>query len=67
LNAFDLKIKFTILKDTADLIVSAAVGDAGFESLVIIDDGWQASTRDPNERQQVNSTLFPKGIAGLTD
>ncbi|OAL49677.1 glycoside hydrolase [Pyrenochaeta sp. DS3sAY3a] len=63
-NAFKLKINSTILKQTADLMVSTGLRDAGFNYLVI-DDGWQAKTRDADGRQQPNATLFPEGIDGL--
>ncbi|KAJ8113972.1 hypothetical protein OPT61_g4032 [Boeremia exigua] len=65
-NAFKLKINATIIKETADLMVSTGLRDAGF-SYLVIDDGWQASTRDANGRQQANATLFPEGIAGIAD
>ncbi|KAJ4991051.1 alpha-galactosidase [Stagonosporopsis vannaccii] len=65
-NAFKLQINSTILKDTADLMISTGLRDAGFKYLVI-DDGWQASTRNTDGRQQANTTLFPEGIAEIAD
>ena len=65
-NAFKLKINASILQETADLMVSTGLRDAGFTYLVI-DDGWQANERDASGRQQANTTLFPNGIAALAD
>jgi len=38
----------------------------GYE-YIILDEGWQAGTRDDNGRQQPNATKFPSGISGLAD
>lgn len=47
-------------------MVTTGLRDAGFNYLVI-DDGWQAKTRDADGRQQPNTTLFPEGIDGLAN
>jgi alpha-galactosidase len=45
-------------------MVSSGLAKAGYE-YVIIDEGWQAVTRDGNGRQRANATKFPSGISAL--
>ena len=33
---------------------------------MVLDEGWQALTRDANGRQQANATKFPAGISSLS-
>lgn len=61
-NAYKTDFNETILKQTADVMISSGLRSAGYEYL-IADSGWQASTRDSSGRQRANATKFPNGIA----
>lgn len=63
-NTFKLNFNQTTLQQTADLLVSTGLKDAGYEYL-IIDDGWQASTRGEDGRQRANTSKFPDGMPTL--
>jgi hypothetical protein len=65
-NTFKANINETIIKSTAESLVSSGLAKAGYEYL-ILDEGWQALTRDGNGRQQANATKFPSGIPALAD
>ncbi|KAJ6035612.1 hypothetical protein N7499_002738 [Penicillium canescens] len=65
-NSFKANINQTIIENTASLLVSTGLRDAGYNYL-IMDEGWQAMTRDEDGRQQPNTTRFPKGIAAIAD
>jgi alpha-galactosidase len=65
-NTFKTTYNQTTLQDTADLMVSTGLRDAGYNYL-IMDEGWQASTRDSSGRQQANSTKFPDGVPAIAD
>lgn len=47
-------------------MVTLGLKDAGYE-YVIIDDGWQSTTRGDDSRQRANTTKFPNGIVGVAD
>lgn len=63
-NTFKSNISESLIENTASALVSTGLAQAGYE-YVVIDEGWQAYTRDSNGRQQANSTTFPSGISGL--
>jgi alpha-galactosidase len=65
-NTFKANINESIIKSTAETLVSSRLLKAGYEYL-ILDEGWQALTRDGNGRQQANATKFPSGIPALAD
>ena len=66
-NTFKTNISETLISNTADLLVSLGLRDAGY-TYVVIDEGWQELTRDPStDQQRVNSTLFPSGLPALSD
>ncbi len=46
--------------------MSSGLSRAGYNYL-ILDEGWQAFTRDANGRQQANATRFPAGISSLSN
>lgn len=47
-------------------MVQAGLAKLGYE-YVIIDAGWQQSTRDEHGLQQANTTKFPTGIKSLAN
>lgn len=63
-NTFQANINQSIIEQTADLLVSTGLRDAGYEYL-IIDAGWQSDNRTSDGRQQANSTSFPSGMAAV--
>ncbi|KAH8679608.1 glycoside hydrolase family 27 protein [Tricladium varicosporioides] len=65
-NTFKANINESIIRQTATTLVSSGLAKAGYEYL-ILDEGWQAPTRDKNGRQQANATKFPSGISALAD
>lgn len=65
-NAFRTKIDFQQIVDMADVMVSSGMRDAGYEYLVV-DDGWQASTRDDKGYLQPHPERFAPGIKALAD
>lgn len=65
-NTFKANINESIIKSTAATLASSGLAKAGYE-YVILDEGWQALTRDGNGRQQANATKFPSGITALAD
>ena len=64
-NAFSVNINETVLRQTADLMVSSGLRDAGYVYLNL-DDGWQVS-RDSNGVIQPDPQHFPSGMKALGD
>ena len=63
-NAFGCGVSEQLIKDTADLFVSAGLKAAGYR-YVNIDDCWMARDRDPQTGRLVpDPAKFPDGIAG---
>jgi alpha-galactosidase len=63
-NAFGCGVSEQLIKDTADLFVSAGLRAAGYQ-YVNIDDCWMTGTRDPQTGRLVPDPVkFPDGIAG---
>ncbi|KAJ5802529.1 Alpha-galactosidase alpha-n-acetylgalactosaminidase [Penicillium pulvis] len=65
-NAFKADFNQTVIENTASLLVSTGLRDAGYIYLVM-DEGWQAMERDENGRQQANTTKLPGGVARIAD
>jgi alpha-galactosidase len=65
-NTFKANVNQSIIEITAARLISSGLAAAGY-SYVIIDEGWQAFSRDANGRQQANATKFPSGIERLAD
>ncbi len=55
----------TIVTGHADAMATNGMRDVGY-SLVVIDEGW-ALSRNPDGTININTTLFPSGIAALSD
>lgn len=64
-NGFGCNVNEKLIRETADLMVSSGMKDAGYQYLVI-DDCWHG-TRDENGFIQANAEHFPSGIKALAD
>jgi len=62
-NAYGCNVSETLVKQTADKIVSAGLAAAGYQ-YVNIDDCWMQSSRDANGNLQPDFSKFPDGISG---
>ncbi|GIM91203.1 glycoside hydrolase family 27 protein [Paractinoplanes toevensis] len=65
-NAYGLDVTDTLIRETADAMVSSGLRDAGYV-YVNIDDGWQATTRDSAGNLRADPARFPSGIAAVAD
>ena len=62
-NTFETKIDEKLVKETADLMVSSGMKDAGY-TYIVLDDGWMAKERDPKTGSLVPDPVkFPNGLA----
>jgi alpha-galactosidase len=62
-NAYGCNVSETLVKQTADKIVSSGLAAAGYQ-YVNIDDCWMQSSRDAAGNLQPDFTKFPDGISG---
>lgn len=60
-NTFGFNINDKLVRETADAMVEKGLLEAGYNYLVI-DDGWQAKTRDANGNLMPDADKFPEGI-----
>jgi alpha-galactosidase len=65
-NAFGCDVSETLIKETADVMVSSGLADAGYK-YVNIDDCWSLRDRGPDGRLVPDPVKFPSGIAGVAD
>jgi alpha-galactosidase len=65
-NAFGCDVSETLIKETADVIVSSGLKDAGYE-FVNIDDCWSLRERGADGRLVPDPAKFPSGIQGVAD
>ncbi|KAL3418223.1 alpha-galactosidase [Phlyctema vagabunda] len=63
-NTFKTNFNQTTIETTAAKLISSGLADVGYR-YVVMDEGWQAATRDAGGRQQANLTKFPSGVASL--
>lgn len=64
-NRFGCDVSETLIRETADAMVSSGMRDAGYE-YVVIDDCWQVD-RDANGEIVVDPERFPSGMKALAD
>src|SRR5947207_2478990 len=64
-NHFGCNVSDSLIRQTADAIVTSGMRDAGYK-YVVIDDCWQVS-RDGRGRIVPDSVRFPRGIKPLAD
>ncbi|MCP2164869.1 NPCBM/NEW2 domain-containing protein [Goodfellowiella coeruleoviolacea] len=66
-NRFGCDINESLIRQTADALVSSGMRDAGY-TYVNIDDCWAAPERDPQTKRLLpHPERFPSGIAALAD
>ncbi|XP_050234810.1 alpha-galactosidase 1-like [Mercurialis annua] len=65
-NHFHCQINETVIKETADALVSTGLAKLGYE-YVNLDDCWGESKRDPQGNLEANMSTFPLGIKALAD
>ena len=64
-NRFGCDVSETLIRETADAMVSSGMRDAGYE-YVVIDDCWQVD-RDAEGEIVVDPERFPSGMKALAD
>ncbi|WP_049559541.1 glycoside hydrolase family 27 protein [Nonomuraea sp. SBT364] len=65
-NTFGCNINETLIKQTADALVSNGMRDLGYQ-YVVVDDCWFDPTRDSAGNLQANPSRFPSGMKALGD
>ena len=66
-NTFEVNINEKLVKQTADIIVSSGMKDAGYE-YIVLDDGWMVKDhRDENGNLIPDPVKFPSGMKALID
>src|SRR3954453_16966930 len=65
-NTFQTNINEELVKQTADIIVTSGMKDAGYIYLVL-DDGWMAMERDKNGDLVPDPKKFPNGMKAVAD
>ncbi|KMT16789.1 hypothetical protein BVRB_2g042760 [Beta vulgaris subsp. vulgaris] len=65
-NFFACNINETVIKETADALVSTGLADLGYV-YVNIDDCWSSATRDSKDQLVPDPKTFPSGIKALAD
>lgn len=66
-NTFEVSINENLVKETADLLVSTGMKDAGYE-YIVLDDGWMVKDRrDENGNLIPDPAKFPGGMKALID
>jgi len=65
-NHFACDINETVIKETADALISTGFNELGYK-YVNLDDCWGELKRDKDGKLVANSTTFPSGIKALAD
>jgi alpha-galactosidase len=65
-NTFEVSINEDLIKETADILVSSGMKDAGY-TYIVVDDGWEALERDSLGNLVPDPVKFPKGMKALAD
>ena len=65
-NTFGVYIQEDMIKQMADIIVSSGMKDAGYE-YVVVDDGWEALSRDSSGNLVPDLKKFPDGMKAVAD
>jgi len=66
-NTFQTKISEKLVMETADMLVSSGMKDAGYNYLVL-DDGWMSMERDPKTGDLIaDPEKFPHGMKAVSD
>ena len=65
-NTFGVNIDETLIKGVAEALISSGMREAGY-NYIVIDDGWEAMTRDANGNLVPDPKRFPGGMKALGD
>src|SRR3978361_2286809 len=65
-NTFQTNINEKLVMETADIMVSTGMKDAGF-NYIVLDDGWMAMERNKNGDLVPDPVKFPNGMKALAD
>lgn len=65
-NTFTWNINEELIRETADIMVSSGLKDAGYE-YVVIDDCWSLKQRDENGCLVADPEKFPHGMKAVAD
>ena len=65
-NSFGCNVSETLIKQTADAIVSKGLAAVGYQ-YVVVDDCWFDPNRDSSGNLQANLSRFPSGMKALGD
>ncbi|WP_026924219.1 lectin [Glycomyces arizonensis] len=65
-NTFGCNVSETLIRQTADLLVSSGMAEAGYE-YVNIDDCWMERERDADGNLVADRERFPSGMKALAD
>jgi alpha-galactosidase len=65
-NTFQVNINEKMVRETADMLVSSGMKDAGYVYLVL-DDGWMTMERDNQGNLVPDPKKFPNGIKAVAD
>lgn len=65
-NTFTWNINEELIRETADVMVSSGLKDAGYE-YVVIDDCWSLRERDKNGSLVADPEKFPHGMKAVAD
>ncbi len=63
-NTFAMKIDEKLIKETAEALITSGMRDAGY-NYIVIDDGWEAMTRDAQGNLVPDPNKFPSGMKAL--
>ena len=65
-NTFETNIDEDLVKQTADIMVSSGMKDAGY-TYIVLDDGWMTHERDADGNLVPDPEKFPHGMKALID
>lgn len=65
-NTFYCNINESMIRQTADAMVSSGMAAAGYQ-YVVVDDCWMQDTRDANGNLRARTDRFPSGMKALGD
>jgi alpha-galactosidase len=65
-NTFGININEQLVKEMAEALISSGMQEAGYK-YIVLDDGWETKTRDPNGNIIPEPKKFPSGLKALGD
>lgn len=65
-NTFGVNIDENLVKEMAEALISSGMQEAGYK-YIVLDDGWETKTRDPNGNLVPDPKKFPSGLKALGD